>query len=111
MILFAPETLVDLPLAPAVRRLCCPRAVPSDSWYGCRGVRCGDSEGWKPQKVGGCGWTRCPRNRNLSHVAQDTARASFRGVGAHYAVFVGFLVPFWAVSQTYCGVEGHERAL
>ena len=50
----------------------------------------GDSEAWKPQKVGGCGWTRCPRNGILSHVAQDTARAWFRGVGAHCADFGAF---------------------
>ena len=36
--------------------------------------------------MGGCGWTRCPRNRILSHVAQDTVRAWFRGVGAYCAV-------------------------
>ena len=39
---------------------------------------------------GGCGWTRCPRNRILSHAAQDTARAWFRGVGAHCADFGAF---------------------
>ena len=70
-----------------MRGLGCPPAVPSDQWYGCLGVCLGNSEGWKPQKVGGCGWTRCPRNRILSHVAQDTARAWFRGVGAHCADF------------------------
>ena len=40
--------------------------------------------------MGGCGWTRCPRNRILSHVAQDTVRAWFRGVGAYCAVFGAF---------------------
>ena len=40
--------------------------------------------------MGGCGWTRCPRNSFLSHVAQDTARAWFRGVGAHCADFGAF---------------------
>ena len=40
--------------------------------------------------MGGCGWTRCPRNRILSHVAQDMARAWFRGVGAHCAHFGAF---------------------
>ena len=81
---------MDPPLAPTVRRLCCPPAAPSDHWYGGLGVRLGDSEGWKPQKVGGCGWTRCPRNSVLSHVAQNTARAWFRGVGAHRADFGAF---------------------
>ena len=65
-------------------------AVPSDQWYGGLAVRLGDFEWWKPQKVGGCGSTRCPQNSVLSHVAQDTARAWFRGVGAHYAVFGAF---------------------
>ena len=81
---------MDPPLAPAVRGLGCPLAPPSDHWLGGLGVSLGNSEAWKPQKVGGCGWTRCPRNRILSHVAQDTARSWFRGVGAHCAVFGAF---------------------
>ena len=67
MIFFTPGTLVHPPLALAVRGPGCPPAAPSDHW--CLGVRLGDSEGWKPQKVGGCGWTTCPRNRIWSHVA------------------------------------------
>ena len=90
MIFLAPGTLVDPPLAPTVRGLCCPLAPPSDHWYRGLGGSLGDSEAWKPQKVGGCGWTRCPRNRILSHVAQDMARAWFRGVGAHCADFGAF---------------------
>ena len=87
---FAPGTLVDPPLAPAVRGPGCPPAPPSDHCFEGLGVSLGDSEGWKRQKVGGCGWTRCPRNSLLSHVAQDTARAWFRGVGAHCADFGAF---------------------
>ena len=87
MIFFAPVTRVDPSLAPTVCGLCCPPAPPSDHWYRGRGVSLNDFEAWKPQKVGGCGWTRCPRNLVLSHVAQDTARAWFRGVGAHCADF------------------------
>ena len=71
----APGTLVDPPLAPTVRRPGCPHASPSDHLCGGLGVSLRDSEAWKPQKVGGCGWTRCPRNSNLSHIAQDTARS------------------------------------
>ena len=71
MIFFAPGTLVDPPLAPTVRGPGCPPAAPSDHWHGGLGVSLGDSEAWKPQKVGGRGWTRCPRNLVLSHVAQD----------------------------------------
>ena len=81
---------MDLPLAPTVRGPGCPPAPPSDHWYGGLGVSLGDSEAWKPQKVGGCGWTRCPRNYVLSHVAQDMARAWFRGVDAHCADFGDF---------------------
>ena len=90
MIVFAPGTLVDPPLAPAVRGPGCPPAPPSDHWYGGLGGLLGDSETWKPQKVGARGWTRCPRNSDLSHVAQDTARSWFRGVGAHGADFGAF---------------------
>ena len=90
MILFAPGTLVDPPLAPTVRGLAGPPAAPSDQWYGGLRVSLGDSEAWKAQKVGGGGWTRCPRNWFLSHVAQDTARSWFRGAGAHCAAFGAF---------------------
>ena len=87
---FAPGTLVHPPLALAGRGPGCPPSAPSGHCYGGLGVSLGDSEAWKPQKVGGCGWTRCPRNGDLSHVAQDTARAWFRGVGAHCADFGAF---------------------
>ena len=53
MIFFAPGTLVDPPLAPTVRGPSCPPAPPSDHRYGGSGVSLGDSEAWKPQKVGG----------------------------------------------------------
>ena len=79
---------MDPPLAPAVLGPGCPPAVPNDHWYRCLGVCLGNSERWKPQKLGGCGWTRCPQNLVLSHVAQDTARAWFRG--AHCADFEAF---------------------
>ena len=80
--LFAPGTPVDPPLAPTVRGPGCPPAPPSDRWYGGLGGSLGASEAWKPQKMGVRGWTRCPRNQILSHIAQDTARPWFRGVGA-----------------------------
>ena len=111
MIFFAPGTLVDPPLAPTVRGPGCPPAPPSDHWYGGLSGSLGDSEAWKPQKVGACGWTRRPRNSELRHVTQDTPCAWFRGVGAHCAGFWGFLAPFWAVSWTYRGVRGHQRSL
>ena len=79
MIFFAPGTLVDPPLAPSVRQPGCPPAPPSDHWYGGLGVSLGDCQAWKAQKVGVCGWARCPHNLFLSHVAQDTARSWFGG--------------------------------
>ena len=51
----------------------CWSTAPSDHWDGGLRVLLGDSESWEPEKVGGCGWTRCPRNSVSSHVAQDTA--------------------------------------
>ena len=90
IIFFAPGTLVDPLLAPTVRGLCYPPAPPSDHWYGGLGGLLGNSKACKPQKVGGCGWTRCPRNWILSHVAQDTACSWFRAVGAHGADFGAF---------------------
>ena len=84
------EKMIFFARGPTVRGLAGPPAAPSDYWYGGLRVSLGDSEAWKPQKVGGCGWTRCPRNRTLSHVAQDTARSWFRGAGAHCADFGAF---------------------
>ena len=55
MIFFALGTLVDPPLAPTVRGLAGPPAAPSDHWYGGLRVLLGDSEAWKPQKVGAWG--------------------------------------------------------
>ena len=90
MIFFAAGTLVDPPLALAVRGPGCPPGPPSDHWYRGLAVSLGDSEAWKPQTVGGCG----PQNQILSHVAQDMARAWFRGVGANCADSGAFCRPF-----------------
>ena len=96
------------PLAPAVRGLRCPPAPPSDHWYeGLVGLL-GDSEAWKPQQVGGCGWTRCPRNSDLSHAAQDTARSWGWGC---FDTIAHIQAIFLAVSRTYRGVRRQERAL
>ena len=81
---------MDPPLAPAVRGPGCPPAPPSDHWYGGLGGLLGDSEVWKPQKVGVAGGLGALGIRILSHVAQDTARAWFRGVGAYCADFGAF---------------------
>ena len=88
---------MDPPLAPTVPGPGSPLAPPSDHWYGGLGVSLGDSEAWKAQQVGGCGRNRCPRNSVLSHIAQDTARAWFRGVGAdcaHFGAFWRLFGPF-----------------
>ena len=59
----------------------------------------------KPQKVGGCGWSRCPPNHILSHVAKDMAYSWFVAVSIW-----SFWGPFWAISGTYHGVRGLQRA-
>ena len=97
MIFFAPGTLVDPPLAPTVRGPGCPPGPPSDHRYGCLGVSLGESEAWKPQKVGGYGWTRCPQNSVLSHVAQDTARSWFWACLTRTMHIQAIFSPFWAV--------------
>ena len=107
----APGTPVDPPVAPSVRRLGCPPAAPSDYWYGRLGVSLGDSEAWKPQKVGGCGWNRCPRISVLSHVAHDTARSWFWVCLTKITHICAFFGHLWAVSRTYRGARGQQRAL
>ena len=102
---------MDPPLAPTVRGPSCPPAAPSDHWYGGLGVSLGDSAAWKPQKVGGCGWTRCPRNLVLSHVAQNTARSWFWACLTQTAHIQAIFGHFWAVFRTYRGARGQERAL
>ena len=108
---FAPGTLVDPPLAPTLRWLAGPPAAPSDHWYGGLRVSLGDFEARKPQKEGGCGWTRCPRNSFLSHVAQDTARSWFRGAGAHCAAFGAFWRLFGPFLTHIVELEGTKGPL
>ena len=74
---FATGTLVDPLLTSTVRGPDYPFAPPSDHSYGGLGVSLGDSAGSKPQKAGCSGLIRCPRNRVLSHVAQDTVGSWF----------------------------------
>ena len=111
MIFFAPGTAVDPPLAPTLRGLHCPPAPPSDHWYGGLGVSLGDFKACKPQKVGGCGWNKCPWNSVLSHVAQDTARSWFWRCLTQTTHIQAIFGHVWAVSRTYCGARGQERAL
>ena len=72
---------IDPSWHPRVWARACSVQQPSGSRYGVLGVRLRNFEGWKPQKVGGCGWTRCPRNCVLSHLARDTACSWFGAVG------------------------------
>ena len=96
---------------PNVRGPGCPPAPLSDHRYGGLGVSLGESEPWKPQKAGGCGWTRCPQNSVLSHVAQDTARSWFSGCLTQTAHIQAIFSHFWAFSRTYVGDRGQQRAL
>ena len=74
---FALRTMVDPPLAPTWRGPGYALVPPSaHGWRGV-GVSSGKSEGCNPQKLVGFGWTMCPRNSDLTHVAQDTARFWF----------------------------------
>ena len=101
-----PGTLVDPPLAPTVRGLGCPPAPPSDHWYGGLGVSLGDCEAWKPQKVGGCGWTRCPQTSVLSHSAQDSARSWFWACLTQTAHIWAIFGPFLGHVVELEGTEG-----
>ena len=47
----------------------CSPAPPNNHRYKGQGISLGNSEGWKPQKVGGCRWSRCPWNSDLSAIA------------------------------------------
>ena len=111
MIFLAPGPPVDLPVAPTVRGPGCPPVAPSDHWYGGLGVSLGDCEAWKRQKVGGCGWNRCPRNSVWSHVAQDTARSWFRACLTQTTHIQAIFGHFWAVSRTYRGPRWQQRSL
>ena len=88
----ASGTLVDPLLAPTVRGPGCPPAPPREQFYGGLGIS-GDSEAWKPQKVGHCGWNTCPQNFDLSHVAQDDTKCVQSGpFSAIFGPFLGHIV-------------------
>ena len=100
MIFFAPATLADPALAPTVRGPACPPAPPSDHWYGGLGGSLGDSEAWKPQKVGSCGWTRCLRNSDLSHVPGNFRPVLGFGLWVRIAQVFG---DFWRLFGPFLG--------
>ena len=76
---------------------------PSGPRYWGLGVRLGNFEGWKPQKVGGCRWSRCPRNRILTHVAKDMAYSWVVAVGIWSS-----WRPFWPLPGHIMDVEGRK---
>ena len=76
----------------------------------------GDSEAWKPQKVGGCRWNGCPRNSVLSHVAQDTARSWFWAclaqithIQAIFGPFLGHIVELKGKKGLQGAIEAHVK--
>ena len=71
----------------------------------------GESEARKPQKMGGCGWTTCPENSLVSHVAQYTARVCFWACFTQITDIEATFNHFWAVSRTCRGARGQQRAL
>ena len=72
----------------------CSLPQPTGPRYGGLGVHSGNFEGWKTQKVGDCGWVRCPRNRVLSHVAKDMACSWFVAVASQSTQNLGLLGAF-----------------
>ena len=61
--------------------------------------------------MGGCGWTRCPRNSVSEPHSPRYGPFLVSGCWCTWRSFWGFLAPFWAVSRTYRGVRGHQRSL
>ena len=58
-----PMDLIDQFWHPPPWATSCSLPQPTGPRYGDLGVGYGNFEGWKPPKVGGCGWIRCARNR------------------------------------------------
>ena len=61
--------------------------------------------------MGGCRWTRCPRNSDFEPHSPRYAPCLVSGCWCTLRKFRGFLAPNWAVSRTYRGARGRERAL
>ena len=107
MFFFAPGTVVDPPLAPAVRRPGCPPTEPSDHWHGGLGGSLGDFEAWEPQRLGAVPLTyRGARGqqRALGHgaiKAQVECSNHFPSFGRYDWV----LGPFWAKKRLFWGTK------
>ena len=98
IIFFSPGTLVDPLLAPTVRGAGCPLASPIDYWYGGLGVSLGNCEAWKPQKLGGGGWTRCHWNLVSKPLSPKYGLFLFLGMFdtncSHFGPFLAIFGPF-----------------
>ena len=86
----------------------CTLPQPTGPRYGGLGVGEVNFEGWKPPKVGGCGWIRCARNRVLSHLAQEMACFWFGAPGGQCAQIVGLTGAFGGL---FVDILWSQRAL
>ena len=106
-VFFCPVDLVDPFWHPPLWATSCNLPEPTRPRYGGLGVSEGNFEGWKPPKVGGCGWIRCIRNHVLSHVAQDMVYFWFGAVGGQCAQRPGILGALWGrFAEHIVEVEG-----
>ena len=76
--------------------------------YGGLGVHLGNSEGWKPQKEGGCGGLGALGIAFLDHVAKDMACSWFVAVASQSAQNLGLLGAFLGVSGHMVELEGRK---
>ena len=102
---------MDPLLAPTMRGLCCPRAPPSDDWYGGLGVSLGNFEACKPQKVGGCGWVMWPPEFGFEPRSPRYGPFLFQAGWTQTAHIQAIFGHFWAVSPTYRGARGQQKVL
>ena len=103
-----PVDLVDAFWHPPLWVTSCSLLQPTGPRYGGLGVGEGNFEGWKPPKVGGCGWIRCPRNRVLSNIAPDMVSFWFGVVGGQCAQLLGLSGAFWG---RFADILWSQRAL
>ena len=103
-----PVDLADPFWHPPLWAITCSRLQPTGPRYGGLGVGKGNFEGWKPPKVGGCGWIRCARNRVFSLIAQDMVYFWCRAVRCQCAQILGLLGAF---GGRFADILWSQRAL
>ena len=108
MIFFAPRTLVDPPLAPPCASRAALRLHQVTIGTGVYASRWGILRVGDHNIVGGCRWTRRPRNLVWSHVAQDTARSWFWGYLTQTTHIQAIFSYFSAISQHIAELEGKK---